>query len=342
MRSRPGQTFELAVGDGGKRLRAQLHPLRLPDGRRVDICVATDESDDVSLSLAGGGYVIPAHYRLVEALAGSPGRGVDLGAHIGTFSLYAASLGHAVVAVEASERNVALLRESAKANDFDRIDVVHAAVSGVRGYVEFTEMGPYGLVKPPLLDWPTVRVPALTLDDLLEDLGWRDVDFVKMDVEGSEVSALSGMRRLITETDVPLVFESNGHTLHLFDESPGRLLAALHEVGYRTWEIGDRHLIPVAPQDLQYQCVVDYLALKRQPASIVGWSFGVPRSTDANIEIAVAGLRDTNPNIRSYTARTLQQADSHLLADGRIQAQLRALGDDAEEFVRESVGWFFA
>jgi FkbM family methyltransferase len=341
MNPQPEQTFEVAIGGSGKRLRARRHSLTLPGGRRVDICVAVDDNDEVSLSIAGGGYVIPAHYRLVEALTRGAGPVADLGAHIGTFSLYAASLGHAVVAVEASERNVALLRESARANGFDQIAVVQAAVSDVSGYLEFTEMGPYGLVKPPLLDWPTVRVPALTLDGLLSDRGWSDVGFVKMDVEGSEVAALRGMRRLIAEeADIPFVFESNGHTLHLFGESPGRLLAAMHLAGYRTWEIGDRHLIPVASQDLQYQCVVDYLALKRQPARIDGWTFDAPRSTNAKFEIAIAGLRDTNPNIRAYTARTLRQADSQVLADARIRASLRALSGDAETFVRESVGWF--
>jgi len=188
---------------------------------------------------------------------------VDLGAHIGTFSLYAAALGHEVVAVDASGRNMALLRASIDINGFDRMHPIQAAVSDARGFLEVTEFGAYGVVAIPRLDWPTVRVPSITLDGLLADLGWRDADFIKMDVEGSEIAALRGMQRLTSTSDVPIVFESNGHTLHLYDQDPAALLQHLHRGGYRSWEIQERRLVPVQPDGPQLACVVDYVALKR-------------------------------------------------------------------------------
>ena len=61
---------------------------------------------------------------------------VDIGANIGWFSLLAASLvgpTGRVIAIEPNPRNVALLRQSAKDNGFDNIDVVTVALGERRG-----------------------------------------------------------------------------------------------------------------------------------------------------------------------------------------------------------------
>jgi FkbM family methyltransferase len=43
----------------------------------------------------------------------------------------------------------------------------------------------------------TIRVEVRRLDDVLEELGVARVDFVKLDVEGAELSVLRGARRLL-------------------------------------------------------------------------------------------------------------------------------------------------
>ena len=324
-------------------MNASQHSIALPDGRELAICIAADETDHIATSIARGIYAIPAHYRLLEALLPNPGRVVDLGAHIGTFSLYAAALGHEVVAVEASARNLALLRASIGLNGFDRVRAVQAAVSDAPGFVEFTEFGAYGVVATPSLGWPTVRVVSITVDGLLADLGWSDADLVKMDVEGSEIAAIRGMKRLTSVADAPIVFESNGHTLHLFEQDPAALLQHLHCAGYRSWEIHDGHLLPARPDGLQLACVVDYLALKQPAERIEGWVFDSPRSPKQEIDLATAAARDANPHVRAHVGRTLARAAAApLVCDRRIDGALRALSRDPELEVRESVAWFSA
>jgi len=341
LESSPGsESFSIAIAETGRRIALRTHRLPLPDGNDVAMCVPCGKGDDITAEIVRGTFRIPAHYRLLEALVPKPGRVVDLGAHIGTFAAYAAALGHEVIAVDASECNIALLRETMKINAFDRVRAVHAAISDTPGHLEFTEFGAYGVVASPLLKWPTVRVPAVTVDQLLADSGWSDADFVKMDVEGSEMAALRGMDQLLAKGDAALVFESNGHTLHLYGQSPTALLNHLHRAQYRSWAIQGNRLVPVTPHHVQFECLVDYLALTDESRAIPGWRYRAPRRASQQFAVAVSACRHANPHVRAHVGRTLQQADAALRGDRRIDAALRALARDSEASVRESVSWF--
>lgn len=109
---------------------------------------------------------------------------LDLGSHLGGFGLAMAAAGCRVLAVEASPRNAALLRVSAAVNRFDTMRVEHAAVSDAPGELEFVSDGPYGHLAVAGADRPTVRVPAVRVDDLLATVCRPPVRFVKLDVEG--------------------------------------------------------------------------------------------------------------------------------------------------------------
>lgn len=328
------------VDQTGEQIAAACHGLELPDGTTCEICIQSDETDDVSRGIAAGSYRIPAHYRLLEPLVPNPGRVFDLGADIGTFTLYAAAAGHEVIAVEASLRNVALLRESVRRNGFDRVRVVHAAVLDRTGFVEFTEFGLFGVVANPMLQWPAVRTSAVTVDDLMANAGWRSIDFVKMDIEGSEAMALRGMGQLLAGEPAPsLVFEGNGHTLHLFGETPSTLIKILDRAGYRSWMIVDESLVAVRPDGHQMVCLADYLSHKRSESAIPGWKECSPLAAEEEICSALASSRHTNSNVRAYIGRILQQADTRTVSDPRIIDALAALRGDADPNVRAAASW---
>src|SRR5262245_46201019 len=85
--------------------------------------------------------------RLMLALLRPGGVLLDIGAHIGTFALAAAAQGCRVFAVEAGARNVGLLRESVRRNDWQgRVHVIHAAASDAAGELAFSPYGPWGHV----------------------------------------------------------------------------------------------------------------------------------------------------------------------------------------------------
>lgn len=196
-----------------------------------------------------------------------PGDAVlDLGAHLGGFALTAAACGCRVLAVEASPRNAALLRESVRFNRFDSMQVIHAAVSDSPGTLEFIADGPYGHLATPGTDRPVVKVPAVTVDDLLAEHRWTRVRFVKLDIEGSEVAAVRGMSRLLAGRSAPPVFfESNTHTLGFFGKTAADLKGEFRRRGFSLYDVSQPGRLTLATGDDQPEVVMDFLAAKRLP-----------------------------------------------------------------------------
>jgi hypothetical protein len=114
-----------------------------------------------------------------------------------------------------------------------------------------------------------VNVPAVTVDDLLVEIGWDRPDFIKMDIEGSEVVALRGMAGLLAGPNAPpIYYESNGHTLAFYGQSTKNLKASAANAGYVNYLIESDKLVPVSTEDFQGQTCVDYLALKTVPSTL--------------------------------------------------------------------------
>ncbi len=167
------------------------HRVALPEGVQFTVVLDDNAPDPLTRTLATGytldGFLISLMLQLVQ-----PGdRVLDLGAHVGTFSLAAAAVGCKVIAVEASPTNAGLLRAGASRNGFHDVYVVNAVVSDGPGSVDFLADGPWGHVAwadPDGSRRDTVKVPSITVDALLAELGWDTASFVKIDVEGSEIA----------------------------------------------------------------------------------------------------------------------------------------------------------
>jgi len=241
----------------------------------VEVVIGVEADDPISLGIAQGTHFNHAQIDLMLKLV-RPGQVVlDLGAHVGLYSLTAAAVGCRVAAVEASPRNAQLLSESARCNRFEMLQVVQAAVSDRAGTVEFNVHGPYGHVYAPGSNMLGTKVRAATVEQILGEMGLSRVDFIKMDVEGSELAALSGMSRLLAGPEAPpILYESNSHTLAFYGQTPRQLKQALEDLGYRNYEITKpNRLVPALPRDSQEDIVVDYLAIKGQPPTLDGWRF---------------------------------------------------------------------
>jgi FkbM family methyltransferase len=145
----------------------------------------------------------------------------DVGANIGYISLMLArAVGEQgrVYAFEALPANAERLRQNVEMNAWAKVEVVQAAVAGAPGEVQFL-VGPSGGTGKAAgsagreLDYAAqIRVPAVVLDEFVYKEGNPAPQAIKLDIEGGEVLALPGMRRLIHEHH-PLVFlELHGET----------------------------------------------------------------------------------------------------------------------------------
>jgi FkbM family methyltransferase len=151
---------------------------------------------------------------------------VDVGAHVGYFTLLLAKLvgEHGrVIAFEAHPTNARLCRSNVGINGYEgRVQVENMAVSdGTYHWVKLfpgrghssAEWNIVGHDVEGNPSQPELEVPATSLDTYFPP--GSHVDFVKMDIEGAEAQALRGMRRILQECR-PLVLvefhDENGWT----------------------------------------------------------------------------------------------------------------------------------
>ena len=143
----------------------------------------------------------------------------DVGANVGFFSLAIARLvgpGGRVIAFEPLPANIARLKEHATRNALvARIELVETALWSSSAPDAPFQVGRLrqtrgGLVSngvaPVLADGETVRVPAVSLDDFVEQ-GHPPPDLIKIDVEGGECEVLKGGERLFTRARPALIVE---------------------------------------------------------------------------------------------------------------------------------------
>jgi FkbM family methyltransferase len=259
--------------------RIIYRPVTLKNGTCFDVAIDVRRLDPITRGIVSGqSWFMDDFYTLLDRMR--PGDAVlDLGGHVGTFALAAAALGCRVMCVEAAPENVTLLNASVARNGFAHMRVVWGAVTDHEGTLKFLPHGPWGTIaNPSVLRSPEtinasklapMAVPALTVDGLLHRLGWERVDFVKLDVEGSEVAALHSMTGLLARPDAPiLLYESNAHTLKFFGKTPKQLAATLRGFGYNSYVQQLGSLVPVRPDDFESESIVNCLAVKGAPPDL--------------------------------------------------------------------------
>ena len=127
---------------------------------------------------------------------------VDAGAHVGVFARWALKQGaKRLIAIEPNPNNIICLEHNfADEIVAGTVTIVKAGIWDEKGQLELkihdcitsrsTLMGMSDISH-------SISVPVLPLDDVLDELGVENVDFIKMDIEGAEQRALVGARRTI-------------------------------------------------------------------------------------------------------------------------------------------------
>ncbi|MFD1697045.1 FkbM family methyltransferase [Roseibium aestuarii] len=146
--------------------------------------------------LAKGRLPERAEHKLLAAHLSTGTCFVDVGANIGSYSLFAASRGAEVLAVEANPETAAKLRFNAAANGFSGvIRIAETAVGAEAGELDlWSEPSNCGFATlvPDLTtgewagDWRPTRVPVRPLADVVVQAGLTRIDVMKVDVEGFE------------------------------------------------------------------------------------------------------------------------------------------------------------
>ena len=147
---------------------------------------------------------------------------IDVGAHVGKYSLPAAKLvgeNGKVIAIEAHPENFKALQTNILLNDLKNIIALNIAafnqdnkkllLSGSRDS-EFS-------LKSNLKE-NSFEVETRTIDSLLREICVKKVDWVKIDVEGAEVEVLEGMREVIENNpNLRILIEVHGKNKYKVD-----------------------------------------------------------------------------------------------------------------------------
>ena len=228
----------------------------------ADLALPTKSTDPVVTAYQQGQFINHYLIDLLNTLTRPGDFILDLGCHVGTFSVPAAVLGRAVASLDASRLHVDALRASIARNRLANLLVFWCAVSETDGELEFHENGLWGMVSRGGEDGGAERVPAKRVDSLLAELAWPRLDLVKMDVEGSELFALRSMSGMLTGPDAPaVIYESNGMTFEIFKYSIFDIRVFLEDHGYQTFRVEGGRFVYCPPEQLQPEAWLDVVAL---------------------------------------------------------------------------------
>lgn len=118
---------------------------------------------------------------------------VDIGAHIGGYSVKAAKLGARVIAYEASPRNYELLVKNLAVNGCNNVKAYNVAVASNDGKIELN-LDPKGTALNSIYPVPylheKISIPCVSLSTVFARNGLKKIDVLKLDVEGAEYGIL--------------------------------------------------------------------------------------------------------------------------------------------------------
>ncbi len=150
---------------------------------------------------------------------------VDVGAHLGYFSIIAALKAKAVFAIEPQEFLIGRIHANAAANHLTNVTLVHAAAGDRPGFVQIPKVGS-PVTK---LGDSANLVPMIRLDDYFT--GPHQPTHMKIDTEGFEYHVLTGASALLKAR--PTLFIEFHRGMEQFGPDGTALWDLLNDLGYR-------------------------------------------------------------------------------------------------------------
>jgi FkbM family methyltransferase len=132
---------------------------------------------------------------------------IDVGAHVGTFTVRAAELvgdKGLVIAIEPEPKNLHFLSHNIERHNLRNVKVISKAVLDKVGKTRLYLSESSRCHSLLYSSNNYVEVETDCLDNIIVQLGLERVDFVKIDIEGAELEALKGATRILTFPGIKL------------------------------------------------------------------------------------------------------------------------------------------
>jgi FkbM family methyltransferase len=226
-----------------------LVPAKLNNGMKMQVVWG----DSVGTAIRSEGCYEP---EVVSVFLSHIKRGqtvIDVGAHVGQYSLLAAGIGCTVHSFEPEPKTFAILSANVAHNKLNRVYLNQCALAesiySARLFSATCDnIGATSLVPNKYTSEISSLVSCVTLDEYLAKMGNPEISFIKIDVEGAEMGVLLGAKSTLSLYHPRLVIEfsetmqgASGHTC-------SDLANLLRSFGYRLWRITWDGLIPYIPK----------------------------------------------------------------------------------------------
>ena len=167
---------------------------------------------------------------------------LDVGANIGYYSLMLSRLvgktGH-VFSFEPEPSNFELLKKNILINNFTNIQAENVALSDHDGstklFISEMRTGMHRIYPSRFCTEKFVETKMISLDNYFKDNEFLEkISFIKMDVEGSELGVLKGMKKIFEKSEnLKILMEFVPSCMREFGSEPSELLSILKNEGFK-------------------------------------------------------------------------------------------------------------
>ena len=200
---------------------------------------------------------------------------IDIGANIGYFSLLVANNVSTakVISFEPVREIFERLKENVAINDFKNITVFNAAVGEMKEEKELFVSGPDNLgmssfQQPGNFSGKKEIVQVLVLDEWFQRAGLAKIDVIKLDVEGSELAALKGMKEILQSFKPIVIVEINPETLSMFDLAAHDIYDYLDNFNFKGFIISETGKL-IDPEPKEKEETVNVLFIHKEKGELL-------------------------------------------------------------------------
>jgi FkbM family methyltransferase len=191
---------------------------------------------------------------------------IDVGANMGIYTLVASKLvgeGGRVMAFEPSAQSFPILRQNIALNSLTNVCALPVALSDSAGKAWLYHPGlPEGnsLGRDPAWGNDAEEVSTETLDHIVEEASVKQVDVIKIDVEGAEELVMRGATKILTSMHPAIIFEVNPSYSALLGLSAQGASKLLQSLGYEILGLSRLAVSDAARAQTKYHynCVAIY------------------------------------------------------------------------------------
>ncbi len=212
-----------------------------------------------------GKFYEPEESKFLERVLKPGDTFIDIGAHIGYYSLLAAILvgeTGTVISVEPDHTNINWIQDHISLNQFPQMQVIPRVLGSETKDVEFFynsdndgghalwDVGLHSFNQISRSRPQTFTLPMTTLDETLRDKGLTGVKLIKIDAEGAEYQILQGSLQTLSTYQVPyIIAEINRFALEKMGIHEKQLREFMASLGYSVYLLRNEspHCVKLLP-----------------------------------------------------------------------------------------------